>query len=95
MLANVLGKTKSIFQVVYFLFYLLHLFSVISDYMRSELLKHFPNVAIPSESFYANCTFKWEEINIERTNELNIDDLKAISLTILIRIFVKTNYVEN
>jgi len=40
--------------------------------------KHFPNLSIPSESFYGNCSFNWKEINISQTNELNVDDLKAI-----------------
>jgi hypothetical protein len=48
---------------------------VLSDSMKSELLKHFPNLKVPSESELPWCAFEWEDIDINETNQLELGDV--------------------
>jgi hypothetical protein len=52
--------------------------SVLSDYMKLELLKHFPNLTMPSESELPQCNFQWIDIYMNETNQLDIDDVVVI-----------------
>jgi hypothetical protein len=50
---------------------------VLSDYMKSELLKHFPNLRVPSESELPGCAFNWTDIDTNGTNQLEIGDVQV------------------
>ena len=51
---------------------------VLSDGMKTEMLKHFPNLEMPSESEIPECSFNWIDIEI---NEINLLDFVDVEVT--------------
>ena len=58
---------------------------VLSDIMKTEMLKHFPNLKMPSESEIPECSFNWTDIETNGTNMLDIADVQVIIIYIRIR----------
>ena len=50
---------------------------VLSDGMKTEMLKHFPNLKMPSESEIPACSFNWTDIETNETNLLDFEDVKV------------------
>ena len=50
---------------------------VLSDMMKTEMLKHFPNLKMPSESEIPECSFNWTDIETIGTNMLDVADVQV------------------
>ena len=53
---------------------------VLSDTMKTEMLKHFPNLKMPSESEITECSFNWTDIETNGTNMLDVADVQVIHI---------------
>jgi hypothetical protein len=50
---------------------------VLSDFMKTEMIKHFPNLKMKSVSEITGCKFNWTDINTKDTNMLEINEVKV------------------
>ena len=45
--------------------------------MKAEMLKHFPNLKMKSESEMEGCKFNWTDVDTDGANSLEIHDVKV------------------
>jgi hypothetical protein len=50
---------------------------VLSVAMKTKMLKHFPNLKMPSVSEIPGCIFNWKDIEINETNALDFVDIQV------------------
>jgi hypothetical protein len=50
---------------------------VLSNDMKKKMLKHFPNIQMPSESEIPECNFNWHNLEISKVNNLDPVDIKV------------------
>jgi hypothetical protein len=51
---------------------------VLSDLMKSKMLKHFPDLVLPSVLELGNCSWTFKDINITVSNELDAKSVQVV-----------------